>query len=87
MSADHIASLLRATVSLAGREIDILPSTSLLNDMAGEAGELSRQQVGEILSQEKDITLQRDSTTKGGHHVQGKDCSLIQKTVVTTQWV
>ena len=80
VTADRIPGLIRTTLSLAGREIDDLPSHALLYDLTGEVVELSRQQIGEILSEECDTTLQRDATTKKGHHVQGllvrtKDCT------------
>ena len=71
VSADNIPNLIRTTVSLTGREVADLPSTSLLKDMAGEVGEIARQHIGEVLSTEDDLTLQRDATTKSGHHVQG----------------
>ena len=36
VSAEHIPRLIRATLSLANKQIEILPSTLSPNDMAGE---------------------------------------------------
>ena len=83
VAAEHIGPLIHSTISFAGREVGTLPSVSLLQDMAGEVGEVARQQIGEVLSVEKDITLLRDATTKSGHHVQGLLLSSESKGILT----
>jgi hypothetical protein len=54
-----------------GQDIDDLPSESTAAKFVLEMGELARQHIAEEVNKADNVTLQRDATSKQGHHFYG----------------
>ena len=70
--------------NIASMDIDTIPSPSTLVSMLAEMKGLACQQLSEILTQENNLTLHSDGTSKFGVHYVGSKCPLKS---VHIQWV
>lgn len=57
--------------NIAAMDVDTLPAPSTLTNMLVEMKGIACQQLGEILSQEENVTLHSDGTSKYGMHFMG----------------
>lgn len=69
VSVANIGSIIPTVLSLVDIEITDLPSKSTAANMSSEIGLVGQQHLTEVLgNDDKNYTLQRDATTKKGHH-------------------
>lgn len=80
----HIQPIIKGVLSLVDFEIEQLPSISTASKMFHELGTISRKQINDELSNEKNITMHRDATTKKGRHFYGIEYATENGKTLTT---
>jgi hypothetical protein len=84
VSADNIPHLIKNVLhSLADCDIDELPSHATASDFVVEVGDVARQHLAESLHNRENVTIQRDATTKQGHHFYGLKMSTVEGETLT----
>ncbi|CAC5384608.1 unnamed protein product [Mytilus coruscus] len=80
VSLNNVNSVIRSVLSLVDIEISDLPSKSTVGNVSSEVGLVAQQHLNEVLASPDNFTMQRDATTKKGHHYYASQLTTAENT-------